>query len=233
MSNFAFTGEIMEEELKEPEDEDEYEKLNDRNELIENVLSTLPRQINVPFPYIDLNHHWKLKRPNAVKGTIMPIIEPHQIIDTIKWFGEHIWGNVITPFIHGDITYDNVVNNPPYLFIIDFDPENIQSLDLTGNPKNDNLKKIAGDLIDFFKSVETLNQKHNPEYNINSLGLGLDFHTIIQIWNNHDLEIPPEFIEPLKDFLRHLIEPGMYVRLFPTNGGKRKSKRKSKRKIKL
>jgi tRNA A-37 threonylcarbamoyl transferase component Bud32 len=221
--NSNFTGEIMKDEVD--EDEVDEDAIEERNECIDSVLNELPRNVvNAPFPFTDLDHHFKLARSNAVQGHVLPPIPALNIQYTVKWFGRYVWGGRM-PFVHGDLTRDNVVYNPPYLFIIDFEPGHVSSLSLSGNYM-ENLQKVAGDLCDFFRSIEQLN---GPGF-IDTVFPGYNFSYIINQWNDNTTPIPAEYIRVFRYFLSLIIEPGRLVALFGAEGGKRKSNRKSKRK---
>ncbi len=131
-------------------------------------------ELNPPFPYISPDEdgrlrHFQLTRYSAGVGERQPMIPGENVIHSIYWFAHHMWGNATMPFVHGDMTESNVIFNPPYLFVIDFEPGLIQPLALVPGQQRENSRRISSDLIDFLRSVKTSNRHHNRDYTINHL----------------------------------------------------------------
>lgn len=122
--------------------------------------------------------HYKLKRITNTASEKYPFIPVSEILKTIRFLYNILWfaKPPLRRFCHGDLTESNIVYNPPYLFIIDYQPGHVREL----NEGDDHL--IYRDFVDFLFSIETHNKKHDPSYNV------------IDAVNSADLESRPDLV---------------------------------------
>ena len=91
------------------------------------LLSLLSNQVKPPFPYIRFENgvffHIKFERPETGRFSkrINNPVSHTMFIQTLQWLSRNLWFNS-NPFIHGDLTDDNIIVAPNQLWIIDFQP---------------------------------------------------------------------------------------------------------------
>jgi len=102
---------------------------HDHNKEITEKLITIHTEY--PFPFTDLmsnpRKHYILDRPNTYKDVtvINNFITNSMFKSLIQWMGDNFWFNK-TPFIHGDLSKDNITVTPGKIWVLDY--ENAESL---------------------------------------------------------------------------------------------------------
>jgi len=121
--------------------------------------------------------HYALKRITNPSEKY-PFIPVSEILKTLRFLYNILWfaKPPLRRFCHGDLTESNIVYNPPYLFIIDYQPGHVKEL----SEENDHL--IYRDFVDFLFSIETHNKKHDSSY------------SVIDAVNSADLESRPDLV---------------------------------------
>lgn len=157
-----------------------FNKLIERNEKIQELINS---GSNEPFPYVNLyttpiNYgyaiitgfvHYKLDR------TYTDIPTTEMIISTLKWLNSNLWRHS-NPYVHGDLTVDNIIVNLNKLWIIDYEPGLFQKLTNT----NYSNYLILIDLYDFGTTLDV--------YNI------YDIDSIVNFRNRLiDIDIDPDY----------------------------------------
>lgn len=121
--------------------------------------------------------HYALKRITnpSEKYPFIPVFE---ILKTLRFLYNILWfaKPPLRRFCHGDLTESNIVYNPPYLFIVDYEPGHVKEI----QEGYDHL--IYRDFVDFLFSIETHNKKHDPSY------------SVIDAINSANLESRPELV---------------------------------------
>lgn len=167
--------------------------LDERNEIVNNILQSLdPTQINAPFPFVKMNEtdpryktiercdetkiskhgdrniktgfiHYKLREVNCTNKEKCPPIPYLTFSNTIIWLKENLWCTK-RPAVHGDLTVSNLFYNPPYLFIIDFEP----GMTVYLNTEN-YIEFIETDINDLFDSYKSFNNISDSDFDSDSL----------------------------------------------------------------
>jgi hypothetical protein len=121
--------------------------------------------------------HYALKRITNPSEKY-PFIPVSEILKTLRFLYNILWfaKPPLRRFCHGDLSESNIVYNPPYLFIIDYQPGHVREI----QEGDDHL--IYRDFVDFLFSIETHNKKHDPSY------------SVIDAINSADLESRPELV---------------------------------------
>jgi len=138
-------------------------------------------------------------------------------IQTLRWLSRNLWFNA-SPFVHGDLSDDNIVVSPDQLWIIDFEPGLFEPLESE--------LEIFMDYMQFHISVLKINQTCNEKLGETNHVLPFAHPSLPEIFEKQKDKIPlnekeTRIIHTVLDTLRQLL----------TSGGK-KSKRKLKRKSK-
>jgi hypothetical protein len=79
-----------------------------------------------PFPYVSYEEgndgyifkYYELDRDSEPSEIINNVV----IKNTLLWLKKYMWEHSTNPFVHGDLTDDNIVYNSPNLWIIDYEP---------------------------------------------------------------------------------------------------------------
>ena len=177
-SIFDFNQDLLMEDCINKGDMDD---LDERNQIVHDILLSFdPKRINAPFPFVQINEadpryitrricdettniktgfvHYQLREPDGTRGEKFDPIPLETFKYTIKCLIKNLWCTE-RPAVHGDLTDSNLIYNPPYLFIKDFEP----GLTLYLNTEN-YIESIETDINDLFNSYRSINEMSYDDF---------------------------------------------------------------------
>ena len=203
------------------EDEIEYDRLYQMK-----LESLITASLQPPFPYSSFENgkfiHLKFVRPETTRDDYKRIncsVSMSMFLHTLKWLSRNLWFNS-SPFVHGDLTTDNIIVSPEQLWIVDYEPGLFR-------PVNSDID-IFIDYMDFYKSVLSINEEYNTL---------LKEH--VPLIKSHNLEKLNPIFDKLKNEEPLILEETIIfdkvitqLRAIGVSGGKKTNRRRSKRKSK-